>query len=132
MAQTDPIADFLTRIRNAQRAKHQTVSTNFTKINYELARILKEEGYISSFETKNDGTFPTLEVALKYNETMDPMIREIKRLSKPGCRRYANVEKLHTLKNPFATLILSTSKGVMTDGQAFEHAVGGELLCRVS
>ncbi|MCB0326439.1 MAG: 30S ribosomal protein S8 [Bdellovibrionales bacterium] len=133
MAHTDPIADFLTRIRNAQRAKHSTVVTGYSNMNLELSRILKEEGFLADFETlQEEGAFPQIKVSLKYNDQMEPLIQEIKRISTPGCRRYANREKLESMDHPFSMLIVSTSKGIMSDAQAKAQNVGGELICQVS
>lgn len=133
MSMTDPIADCLTRIRNAQRAKLGSVRVYKSKMNSEISKILKSEGYIQSFQpVDEEGGRNMIEIELKYSSSRAPIIREIKRVSKPGCRRYASVEDLKSTGKSMDTVILSTPKGIMTDRQAKKENVGGEIICRVS
>ena len=133
MAITDPIADCLTRIRNAQRAHLTSVKVKKSKINAKISEILKGEGYIQSFQAaESDEGRPMIELGLKYTSSRAPIIREIKRISTPGCRRYASVEDLKSIGKTMDTVILSTPKGIMTDRQAKKENLGGELICRVS
>ena len=132
MSMSDPIADCLTRIRNAQRAKLGNVRVYKSKMNSEISKILKSEGYIQSFEAVQQDGRNMLEIELKYSSSRAPLIREIKRISKPGCRQYASVEELKKSGKSMDTVILSTPKGIMTDRQAKKENVGGEIICRVS
>lgn len=131
MATTDPIADCITRIRNAQKARLSTVQVKKSKVNTKISEILKSEGYIQSIQNIKDG-FGMIELELKYTASRAPVIRQIKRISTPGCRRYASVEDLKNTGKTMDTIILSTPKGIMTDRDAKKENVGGELLCRVS
>lgn len=131
MPMTDPIADCITRIRNAQRAKLATVQVKKSKVNAEISKILKSEGYVQSVNTVKDG-HGMIEIELKYTAHRAPVIREIKRISTPGCRKYASVDDLKNTGKTMDTIILSTPKGIMTDRDAKKENVGGELLCRVS
>lgn len=135
MSLTDPIADFLTRIRNAQRARLATVETFHSGTNERIAKVLKQEGFITDFKvtTNQDQTMKkTIEVTLRYSTTMTPVIQGISRVSTPGRRKYANREELEKNLKTFQTTIVSTPKGVLTDREAVEANVGGELLCQVS
>lgn len=132
MSMSDPIADCITRIRNAQRAKLGAVRVYKSKVNSEISKILKTEGYIQSFAAVEEDGRNMLEIELKYSSSRAPIIREIKRVSKPGCRRYASVEDLKSTGKSMDTVILSTPKGIMTDRQAKKENVGGEIICRVS
>ncbi|MBN2693933.1 30S ribosomal protein S8 [bacterium] len=131
----DPIGDFLTRIRNAQMAKHSYLRVPTSKIKQELANILLEEGFISSveeLEKEERNPVAMLEVGLKYNpKTNEPIISEIKRISKPGRKVYIKSKDLHPYKNGFGSFILTTSQGVMTDRKARTLNVGGELICSI-
>ncbi len=131
MPMTDPIADCITRIRNAQKARLATVKVKKSKMNAEISKILKSEGYIQSFRSVED-EFGMIELELKYSAHRAPVIREIKRISTPGCRKYASVDELKNSGKTMDTIILSTPKGIMTDRDAKKENVGGELLCRVS
>jgi small subunit ribosomal protein S8 len=132
MAFTDPIADCLTRIRNAQKAKQARVQVWKSKMNSRIVEVLKKEGFVQSFQPVDKDGKSMIEVELRYTPSRASMIREIKRISSPGCRRYASVDKLKEGNKTMATLILSTSKGIMTDNQARKENVGGEIICTVS
>ena len=130
---TDPIADFLTRIRNAQLAGHTIVDIPASNMKKKLTEILHDNGYILKFKFEEDGPQGTIKIALKYNpETKEPAIRELIRVSKPGLRRYARVAAIPRVKNGLGVAILSTSKGILTDKQAKNLKVGGEIICIVS
>jgi small subunit ribosomal protein S8 len=131
---TDPIADLLTRIRNAIMAGHKVVEAPTSKLKKEIARILHEKGYILSYkETKEEGEPQgTLKIALKYNQrSKQPAIKKIGRISRPGLRQYAGVEDMPRVLNGLGIAIVSTSKGLMTDKEARKENIGGEVLCYV-
>jgi small subunit ribosomal protein S8 len=129
MTMQDPIADLLTRIRNAQRARHPAVSIPSSKLKVAICEVLKREGYIDSFEV--DGAAkPTLNVQLRYFQGR-PVIEEIKRISRPGLRNYKGTDALPRVRDGFGVSIVSTSKGVMTDREAKAQGFGGEVLCTV-
>ena len=129
---TDPIADFLTRIRNANMAKHKLLEVPSSKMKLEIARILFEKGYIANFKLE-EGEKPTLKIALKYHPaTKLPAIHSIVRVIKPGLRKYADTENLPRVMNGLGIAILSTSKGLMTDKEARKENVGGEVICYIS
>jgi len=130
MSMTDPIADMLTRIRNAVKAKHDRVDIPASGIKREIARILKEEGYISNYKFIKDGKQGILRINLKYYQGK-PSLKGLRRLSKPGRRLYASYEELPKIRNGLGIAIISTSKGVLTDAQARKLKVGGELICAV-
>jgi small subunit ribosomal protein S8 len=136
MSMSDPTADFLTRIRNAQKAKLSTTTVLHSNMNETLCEVLKKENFISGFEVKTpDDKKPMkkeIEITLRYSSSMVPLIQEIKRLSKPGRRKYANAEEIQAEMKTFATTIVSTSKGIMTDRDAVSQKVGGELVCQLS
>ncbi|MDR0788416.1 MAG: 30S ribosomal protein S8 [Gemmatimonadota bacterium] len=127
---TDPIADMLTRVRNAGQARHRRVDMPISKLKVEIARILRDNHYIQDFKQLNDGEHPVLRLYLKYYQEK-PVIRELRRVSKPGLRKYVSVPEIPRVRNGLGIAILSTSKGVMTDRQAREARVGGELLAIV-
>lgn len=129
MTMQDPLSDMLTRIRNAQQRNiaDVTMPSSNTKVN--VARVLKDEGYIENYSV-NEGSKPELTVHLKYFQDR-PVIEEIKRVSRPGLRRYTSVNDIPTVKGGLGIVILSTNKGVMTDRAARAAGVGGELLCTV-
>ncbi len=131
MSMTDPIADFLTRIRNAIRAKHRRVDAPSSRLKREIARVLLEEGYIHRFVEIEDGKQGILRIYLKYDENEVPAITNLKRISKPGRRIYVGVDRVPRVMNNLGIAILSTSKGVMTHKQALRERVGGEVLCYV-
>ncbi len=126
---SDPIADMLTRIRNAQAASKIDVSMPSSKLKLAIAKVLKDEGYITDYSS-NDAIKPTLTVALKYYEGR-PVIDEIKRVSRPGLRIYKNKDELPKILNGMGVAIVSTSAGVMTDRQARQTGRGGEIICTV-
>ena len=127
---TDPIADMLTRIRNANSAKHVSVKIPFSKMKEGIANILKNEGYIKDFEIKEDGSKKDVVVALKYVDG-ENVIKGLKRISKPGRRVYSGVEDLPKVLGGLGIAIVSTPKGVITDKECRKHSVGGEVLCYV-
>jgi len=127
---TDPIADMLTRIRNAQMARHRRVDMPVSKLKVEVARLLKDNHYIHDFKLLDDGEHPMLRLYLKYFQDK-PVIRELRRVSKPGLRQYVGVEEIPRVRNGLGMALLSTSRGVMTDRQARAARVGGELLAIV-
>lgn len=130
---TDPIADLLTRIRNASSAGHKFVELPASKLKVELAKVLLQEGYIKSYELKDDpqGRFQTMRVVLKYDKTGYPIIRKLKRISRPGLRKYVKVDNMPRILNGAGVAILSTNRGILTDRSARREKVGGELLCTV-
>ena len=129
---TDTIADMLTRIRNANLAKHQIVQIPSTKITKNIAQVLFAEGLIESFEELKNGLKSSLLLSLKYNgKERTPVIAKIQRISKPGLRVYSGSKKMPRILGGFGTVIVSTSRGLMTDQQARKEGVGGELLCYI-
>lgn len=128
---TDPIADFLTRLRNGLMARHKTVVAPSSKLKHRIAQILQDEGYVADVRVEQQGGRPMLSMTLKYDEHNSPMLDGIERVSRPGLRRYAGVEDIAKVRNGIGMAILSTSKGVMTDRQARIDRVGGEVLCNV-
>ena len=131
MLVTDPIADMLTRIRNALSAKHETVSVPASNEKLAIAKILLQEGYISSFEEVKDGNKRNIQIVLKYDEFGDSVIQGLKRISKPGLRIYAQKEKLPKVIRIDIQYRISTNKGIVTDKTARELGVGGEVLAYV-
>ena len=132
MTMSDPIADMLTRIRNANTAKHDTVDVPSSKMKNAIAEILFNEGYIAKYEIIEDGNFKTIRVTLKYGaDKNEKIITGIKRISKPGLRVYANTEDIPKVLGGLGTAIISTNKGVVTDKEARKLGVGGEVLCFV-
>lgn len=131
MAVTDPIADFLTRIRNGQKARFDKVDIPASRMKASLARLLKEEGYIKNFKVLKDNKQGILRIQLKYAEGRDGVITGLKRLSKPSCRVYVGHGDIPRVLNGMGISILSTSKGIMTDRQARKEHIGGELLCTI-
>lgn len=125
---TDPIADMLTRIRNANSSKHETVSIPSSKIKVEIAKILLEEGYIADYEVIEDGLQGIIKVTLKYGPNKQKVITGLKRISKPGLRVYASKDELPRVLRGLGIAIISTSKGIMTDKKARSENVGGEVL----
>ena len=132
MTMSDPIADMLTRIRNANTAKHDTVDVPASKMKIAIADILVDEGYIAKYDLVEDGSFKTLHITLKYGvDKNEKVISGIKRISKPGLRAYANTEDIPRVLGGLGIAILSTNKGVVTDKEARKLGVGGEVLCFV-
>ena len=128
---TDPIADMLTRIRNANSAKHDTVDIPASNMKKAIAEILLEEGYVKNYQIIDDGTQGIIRVALKYNAGKEKVIQGLRRVSKPGLRVYAGADELPKVLKGLGIAIISTSKGVMTDKKAREAHVGGEVLAFV-
>ncbi|HEY7910620.1 MAG TPA: 30S ribosomal protein S8 [Blastocatellia bacterium] len=128
---TDPIADMLTRIRNAYAAKHQKVDVPLSKLKIEIARILKEEGFINNFKVIGEGPRRNIRVYLRYGQKGEQVITALERVSKPGCRVYVGSQTVPKVLGGLGINILSTSRGVMTDRRARRERVGGEILCRV-
>ena len=128
---TDPIADMLTRIRNANNAKHDTVDIPASNMKKAIAEILFEEGYVKNYQIIDDGTQGIIRVALKYNAGKEKVIQGLRRVSKPGLRVYAGADELPKVLKGLGIAIISTSKGVMTDKKAREAHVGGEVLAFV-
>jgi small subunit ribosomal protein S8 len=131
MTMTDPIADMLTRIRNANMVKHKNVEMPASRLKLEVARVLTEEGYISGFAQVGDEKKPTLRIQLKYFGNGERVIHGLKRVSKPGCRIYAAVTELPKVLGGLGISIISTSRGVLSGEKAREANVGGEVLCEV-
>ena len=128
---TDPIADMLTRIRNANSAKHETVDVPASNMKKSIAQILLDEGYIKSFQLIDDGTQGVIRITLKYNAGKEKVITDLRRVSKPGLRIYAGADELPKVLRGLGIAIISTSKGVMTDKTARTAHVGGEVLAFV-
>jgi small subunit ribosomal protein S8 len=132
MGMTDPIADMLTRIRNANRGRFKSADVLMSRMNVNIADVLKKAGYISGYDTKKeDGDREKLRIYLKYHDAKNAVITDIQRVSRPGRRVYVKGEKIPKVLNGYGTAILSTSRGVMTDQEARELNVGGEILCNV-
>jgi len=131
MAVTDPVADLLTRIRNANAANHETVEAPASKLNLELVKILESEGFIKGYEMVRDAKFPTIRVQLKYGPRKEKVITNLKRVSKPGRRTYAKRDAIPRVLRGLGIAIISTSKGVMTDREARRLGIGGEVICYV-
>ena len=128
---TDPIADMLTRIRNANHQRHATVDIPASKIKLAIAEILKEEGYIADYEVIEENVQGTIRISLKYINEKERVITGIRRISKPGLRIYVNSNELPTILGGLGIAIISTSNGIMTDKEARKQKVGGEVLCYV-
>jgi small subunit ribosomal protein S8 len=126
---TDPIADMLTRIRNANKAMHESTTMPTSRIKEEIARLLKEEGYITDFRVDEGESFNTLTIQLKYGRNRDRVLTNLKRVSKPGRRVYARKDRLPRVLGGMGTAILSTSGGLITSKTAEERGVGGEVVC---
>lgn len=129
---TDPIADYLTRLRNAIKANHRIVEVPASNMKKEITKVLKDKGFIKNYKFDEDGVQGKIRIALKYNpETKESAIVSLERISKPGLRKYAKSDALPRVLNGLGVAILSTSKGVITDKEARQHNVGGEVLCYV-
>ena len=131
MNTTDPIADMLTRIRNASAARHKDLTVPSSKVKREIARVLAEEGFIDSWATAADGVQETLSMRLKYVEGRTPVVSGLKRISKPGLRVYARKTEIPRVLGGLGLAILSTSRGIMTGSQARKLNLGGEVICYV-
>ena len=131
MTMTDPIADMLTRIRNANTVKHETVDVPASNIKKEIVRILLEEGFVRGYDVIEDEKQGIIRIQLKYGQAGERVIQGIKRISKPGMRVYTNAYKIPKVLNGLGISIISTSKGILTDKQARKENVGGEVICYV-
>src|SRR5262245_8900782 len=130
MSMTDPISDMLSRIRNAMTAGHESLTLPASRVKGQILEILQQEGYIESFERKQDGPQGLLEVKLKWHAGQ-PAIEGLRRVSRPGQRRYARCDDIPKVRNGLGIMIVSTSKGLMTDRAARKAGVGGELICSI-
>ena len=128
---TDPVADFLTRIRNSMRSRHQKLDAPASRLKMEIARILKDEGYIANYKSTEEGGRKLLRVYLKYGPNNEAVIRDLRRISRPGCRVYLGRDEIRRVQGGLGISILTTPKGVMTGRQARREGVGGEILCEV-
>jgi small subunit ribosomal protein S8 len=128
---TDPIADMLTRIRNGLNAKHETVDVPASKIKLEIAKILKNEGFVKNYKIVQNNKQGTIKIQLKYDAQEQPVIGDLSRVSRPGRRVYAAMDDIPVIKNGLGIAIISTSKGVLTDRAARAANIGGEILCSV-
>ncbi len=131
MSQTDPIADMLTRIRNAMTVKKREVAIPSSKLKVEVAKILKEEGYIRNFKVVDDNKQGILNIALKYAEDGESVISGLRRVSRPGCRLFCTKDSIPRVLDGLGIAIISTSKGIMTGKKSEELGVGGEILCHI-
>lgn len=131
MTMTDPIADMLTRVRNALKAAHESVDVPSSKLKIDLAKVLKSEGYIKNFKVLSEGPHGLIRIFLKYDEKGTAVIGGLQRVSKPSRRVYAGYDGIPQVLNGYGVNIVSTSRGLMTDRQARKDRVGGEILCSV-
>ena len=132
MTMTDPVSDLLTRIRNASGARHETVDVPSSKLKLEIARILKEEGYVSNYSLLQDNKQGIIRIQLRYAAGKKPVISSLDRVSRPGCRVYARKTEVPSVLGGLGICIVSTSQGVYTGKQALEKGLGGEVLCTIS
>jgi len=132
MTMTDPVSDLLTRIRNASKARHETVNVPSSQLKLEITRILKDEGYISNYSLIQDSNQGTIRILLRYASGKSPVITSLERVSRPGCRVYARKSEVPSVLGGLGICILSTSQGVFTGKQAQEKGLGGEVLCTIS
>jgi small subunit ribosomal protein S8 len=132
MTMTDPVSDLLTRIRNACRARHETVEVPLSKMKVEIVRILKDEGYIANYLVSGEGYKSTLRIQLRYGPGKQPVISTMSRVSRPGCRVYTRKSEIPDVLGGMGISILSTSQGIFTGKQAREKGLGGEVLCTIS
>ena len=128
---SDPIADMLTRVRNAISARHAKVDVPASKLKTEIARILKEEGYIANFKVAEEGVKKVIKIYLKYGTDNSPVVTGIERVSRPGCRAYVGKTTIPRVQGGLGISILTTARGVMTGRTAHKEGVGGEVLCRI-
>ncbi|MBI4792861.1 MAG: 30S ribosomal protein S8 [Deltaproteobacteria bacterium] len=131
MSISDPLADMLTRIRNARMVKFESLEMPFSKLRNGVAEILKKEGYISDYQVVKDSRQDILKIALKYDQNRNSVISGLKRVSKPGCRVYVKSNEIPKVMSGLGIAIISTSSGILTDREARKNGVGGELLCTV-
>lgn len=131
MVMTDPIADLLTRIRNANTIRREVLEVPTSKIKKEILRILLDEGYITSYEDYNDGVVPMIKINLKYGKNKEKVITGLKRISKPGLRVYCKKDNIPRVLSGLGVAIISTSKGIMADREARKLGLGGEVICYI-
>ena len=131
MVMTDPIADLLTRVRNANAAKHNVVEVPSSTVKKAVANILLEEGYVKGIEEYNDGVIPMMRIALKYGSNKERVITGLKRIFKPGLRVYCKAEEVPKVLNGLGVAVISTSKGVLADREARKLGLGGEVICYI-
>lgn len=131
MSMSDPLADMLTRLRNAVMVKFDTVEMPSSNIKVSVAKVLKDEGFIQDYQVSNDGVQGTLKIDLKYGSKREPVIVGLKRISKPGLRKYVKADALSSVLNGMGIAIISTSNGIVTDKTARSRHIGGEILCEV-
>lgn len=132
MGMTDPIADMMTRVRNANRMKFRSVNAQLSSVNLEIVKVLKRAGYISGFDVKKDqNKKDILKIYLKYTDTKERVIQDLQRVSKPGRRIYVSSKKIPKVVNGFGVAIVSTPRGIMTDKEARLQNVGGEIICNI-
>jgi len=131
MSMTDPVSDLLTRIRNATSVRHDRMDVPASKMKLEIAKILKQEGYIRTFKTIEEGPQGIIRIYLKYADDGEPVIHGLRRVSKPGLRIYRGVDELPKVRNGLGVAVISTNRGVVTDEQARSLQVGGEVLCEI-
>jgi small subunit ribosomal protein S8 len=132
MGMTDPIADMLTRIRNANKARFKNVNVQMSQVNVNIAKVLKKAGYVNGYDNvKDEKGYQLLKITLKYPDTKRTVITDIKRISKPGRRVYVAADSIPKVLNGYGISVLSTSRGIMTDQEARELNVGGEVICNV-
>jgi small subunit ribosomal protein S8 len=128
---SDPVSDFLTRLKNASNAGNESFTAPFSKMKAEIARILQEEGYIWNYETKTDGSIPQILVKVKYTDSGEAVLHNVKRVSKPGLRQYVGAEEMPRVLSGLGIAIISTSKGLMTGQKARKANIGGEHIANV-
>ena len=132
MGMNDPIADMMTRVRNANRMKFRSVNAQLSRVNLEIVKVLKRTGYISGFDVKKDANKKDiLKIYLKYTDTKERVIQDLQRVSKPGRRIYVSSKKIPKVFNGFGVAIVSTPRGIMTDKEARLQNVGGEIICNI-
>lgn len=131
MVMTDPIADLLTRVRNANVAKHEAVEIPASNIKKAIANIMLQEGYIKDLEEYTDGVVPMLKITMKYGQNKERVITGLKRISKPGLRVYCRKDEVPKVLNGLGTAVISTSKGILPDKEARKLSIGGEVLCYI-
>ena len=131
MITTDPIADMLTRMRNAMMVKQSFTLIPASRMKEAIAQVLREEGFIARFETLRDGQFPMLKVYFKYTDKREPIVRGLQRISRPGCRVYTKKDEIPWVQSGLGTVILSTSRGIVSGKKARQLGVGGEIICKV-
>ena len=132
MGMTDPIADMMTRVRNANRMKFRSVNAQLSRVNLEIVKVLKRTGYISGFDVKKDANKKDiLKIYLKYTDTKERVIQDLQRVSKPGRRIYVSSKKIPKVFNGFGVAIVSTPRGILTDKEARLQNVGGEIICNI-